>query len=357
MAAGDTKPPALDERRPAPGDPSRTQAASEVRGAAASPGIDWADVGKLALVWCVVASLIAISREPAATVQHRVKETSDVYALPPPDVVTAMSLGHRAAFADYLWAGVLVEQGLHTADRRRFENMPYLIDTINELDPTFRDPYLLIEALTVFQVNGVAEADVRRARQIIERGVRELPNDAELLSSAGAFIGMIAPSSYLTDPAEKERWTVDGAAYLARASELGDDKKLVGWQALGGYNLLRKTGRHREAVEFLQHALAGTDDEELRKQIKATLDKLAQTDVALEKGEQRKAMAAFRRRQDRFDEIWRTTYPLASRTAALVMGPPFDPAYCAGGRHRDDERCALDWAGWSARIGASQAGK
>ncbi len=357
MEGGEKGPSSTDDRRAMEGDRARRRQDAPGGEASLSPAIEWADVAKLAVVWAIVAALIAISRQPAATVQHRVKETSDVYALPPPGVVTAMSLGHRAAFADYLWAGVLVEQGLHTADKRRFENMPYLIDTINELDPTFRDPYMLIEALTVFQVNGVAEEDVRRARQILERGVRELPNDAELLSSAGAFIGMIAPSSYLRDPAEKERWTVDGAAYLARASELGDDKKLVGWQALGGYNLLRKTGRHREAVVFLQHALAGTDDEELRNKIKATLDKLAQTDVALDKDEQRKAMAAFRKRQDRFDEIWRKTYPLASRTAALVMGPPFDPAYCAGGRHRDDERCALDWAGWSARIEASQAGK
>jgi tetratricopeptide (TPR) repeat protein len=346
---------------PADGRPSR----ADHRQAAASGSVPasgdrarelWTDLAKLAIAWAVVAVAIAISRGPAAETHHRVDETSDVYVLPPPTMVEAMSLGHRAAFADYLWAGVLVEQGLHTQEKRRFENMPYLIDTINALDPTFRDPYLLIEALTVFQVNGVSEPDIRRAREIVERGARNLPNDPEILGAAGSFIGLMAPSSYLSDPAEKEQWTVDGAAYLARAAELGDDKKLIGWQALGGYNLLRKTGRHREAVAFLEHALAGTDDEELRQRIKSTLEKLAKTDVALEKGEQRKAMAAFRKRQDRFDEIWRTTYPLASRTGALVMGPPYDPAYCAGGRHREDERCALDWAGWAARLAAAQPG-
>ncbi len=315
-----------------------------------------ADLVKLALVGGLVAALIAISREPAAKTHHRVDETADVYVLPPPEMVQAMSLGHRAAFADYLWAGVLVEQGLHTQEKRRFENMPYLIDTINALDPTFREPYLLVEALTVFQVNGVSEADIRRAREIVERGARNLPNDPEILGAAGSFIGLMAPSSYLSDPTEKEQWTVDGAAYLARAAELGDDKKLIGWQALGGYNLFRKTGRHREAVAFLQRALAGTDDEELRQRITSTLDKLAQTDVALDKGEQRKAMAAFRKRQDRFDEIWRTTYSLVSRTGTLVMGPPYDAAYCAGGRHREDERCALDWAGWAARLEAAPTG-
>lgn len=314
----------------------------------------WLDIARLAMAWGLAIGLLIVSRGPAADTHHRVDETSDVYMLPPPSVVEVMSLGHRAALADYLWANVLVEQGLHTQEKRRYENMPYLIDTINALDPTFRDPYLLIEALTVFQVNGVAEDDVRRAREILERGARDLPNDPEVLSAAGTFIGLMAPSSYLSDPAEQERWTVDGAGYLARAAELGDDKKMIGWQALGGYNLLRKTGRHREAVQFLQRALAGTDDEELRQRIKTALDKLSQTDAALEKGEQKRAMAAFRRRQDRFDEIWRTTYSLASRTATLVMGPPYDPAYCAGGRHREDARCALDWANWAARIEAEE---
>lgn len=266
-----------------------------------------------------------------------------------------MSLGHRAAVADYLWATVLVEQGLHTQEKRRYENMPYLIDTINELDPTFRDPYLMIEALTVFQVNGVPEDDIRRARVIAERGVKNLPNDPEILTAAGSFIGLMAPSSYLSDPAEKEAWTIDGAQYLARAAQLGDDAKSIGWQTLGGFNLLRKTGRSREAIVFLQNALAGTDDEELRARIKATLDKLAESDAALVKSEQRRAVQAFRRRADRFDQIWRTTYPLASRTAALVMGPPYDNAYCAGGRHAEDERCAFDWGGWAARIEAAEA--
>lgn len=312
------------------------------------------DVARLVLLWAAAAVILALVRQPAADTHHRVKETSDVYSLPPPEEMVVMSLGHRAAVADYLWATVLVEQGLHTQEKRRYENLPYLIETINALDPTFRDPYLLIEALTVFQVNGVPEDDIRRAREVLERGVRNLPNDPEMLTAAGSFIGLMAPSSYLSDPAEKERWTVDGAAYLARAAELGDDKKSIGWQALGGFNLLRKTGRNREAIKFLQNALAGTDDEELRQRIKNTLDKLAETDTTLAKSEQRRAMQAFRRRADRFDEIWRVTYPLASRTAALVMGPPYDDAYCAGGKHREDERCALDWAGWAARIEAAE---
>lgn len=319
------------------------------------PGVLRGGGAWLLAAWVLAAALIAASRAPAAETHRRVKETSDVYVLPPPDVVKVMSLGHRAAVADYLWATVLVEQGLHTLEKRRFENMFYLVDTINELDPTFREPYLLIEALTAFQVNAVPEEDIRRARGIIERGVKDHPNDPELLVAAGTFIGLMAPSSYLTDPAERRAWSIDGAAYLARASELGDDRKNVGWQALGGFSLLRKAGKTREAVRFLQSALVGTDDEELRGRIKQMLDRMTEAEDAFEKAEQRRAFVAFRKRQDRFDEIWRKEYPLASKTGALVMGPPYDPAYCAGGARSSDERCAFDWAGWAARVEAAHA--
>jgi hypothetical protein len=315
------------------------------------------DLAWLAGAWVVATALIAVSRAPAAESHRRVKETSDVYVLPPPPQVVAMSLGHRAAVADYLWATVLVEQGLHTFDKRRFENMPYLIDTINALDPTFREPYLLIEALTTFQTNGVPEGDIRRARGILERGVKTLPNDAEILVAAGSFIGLMAPSSYLTDPAEQAQWKLDGAALLARAAELGGDGKSIGWHALGGVNLLRKSGKPREAVLFLQNALAGTDDEELRQRIQSMLDLMLKSEGEREQSEQRKADAAFRKRQDRFVQIWFKTYfPLTSKTGARVMGPPYDLAYCAGGAHEADERCALDWAGWAARVESAQSG-
>ncbi len=312
------------------------------------------DLAWLAGLWALAAALVVISRQPAADTHRRVKETSDVYVLPPPDQVVAMSLGHRAAVADYLWATVLVEQGLHTFDRRRFENLPYLIETINALDPTFREPYLLVEPLTIFQVNEVPVEDVRRAREALERGVKALPNDPEILLAAGSFIGMMAPSSYLTDPAEKEQWMLDGSVYLERAALLGDDKKFVGWQALSGFRMLRKSGKQREAVKFLERVLAGTDDAELQQRTREMLDKMAEADGAYQQSEARKAEVAARKRQERVDYLIRTHYRIVGRTGVRVMGPPYDVAYCAGGKNSADPRCSFDWAGWAARTEAAR---
>ncbi|MBK8253337.1 MAG: hypothetical protein IPK82_11815 [Polyangiaceae bacterium] len=306
------------------------------------------DLAALAAAWAVAIPLITLVRHPAAETHRLVKETSDVYVLPPPAAVVRLSLGHRAAMADYLWAGVLVEQGLHSVSKRRYENLFKQIEAINELDPTFREPYLVVEALTVFLAKGATEDDIRQARVVLERGVHNLPNDPEILIAAGSFIGLMAPSSYLSDPEEKARWKLDGAEYLARAAELGGDKNQFGWQALSGFGLLRKAGKNRQAITFLQNALAGTDDEELRAHIKALMDKMAQNEDAFDQAEQRRAFAAFRKRQDQFDEIWRTAYPLASKTGVLVMGPPYDAAFCSGGTQRTSPRCAFTWAQWAA---------
>src|SRR5689334_12070493 len=114
---------------------------------------------------------IGSARTPAADAEHRVQETSDVYVLPPPEQVATLSLGYRAALADLLWSHVLVSQGLHTMERRRFENLTLLMDAINALDPTFRDPYVFADALITFQTSETPHAEIVKAREIMERGV------------------------------------------------------------------------------------------------------------------------------------------------------------------------------------------
>ena len=49
-------------------------------------------------------------------------------------------------------------------------------------------------------------------------------------------------------------------------------------------------------------------------------------------------------------EIWRLDLPFVSKTAILVLGPPRDPAYCAGGAHADEPRCAPTWRAWAERV-------
>ncbi|WP_437594554.1 hypothetical protein [Sorangium sp. So ce1000] len=288
------------------------------------------------------AAAVAIGsvRAPAADLAQRVAETSDVYVLPPPDEVVALSLGYRSALADLLWSHVLVSQGLHTMERRRFENLTLLLDAINALDPPFRDPYLFADALITFQTTTTPHHEVVKAREIMERGVENRPLDGELWLALGQFVAFIAPASYLTDPAEQAQWRLDGARMLERAAELGGGDANISWQALGGAGILGRAGQRDAQIRFLQRTLAVTDDKELKQKARAQLDKLLDARDA----------ERYRRRLDGFSEIWRRDLPFVSNTAILVLGPPRDPAYCAGGAHADEPRCATTWRAWAERI-------
>ncbi|MDC0676367.1 hypothetical protein [Sorangium atrum] len=288
------------------------------------------------------AAAVAIGsvRAPAADLAQRVAETSDVYVLPPTDEVVALSLGYRSALADLLWSHVLVSQGMHTMERRRFENLTLLLDAINALDPTFRDPYLFADALITFQTSETPHREVVKAREIMERGVQNRPLDGEIWLALGQFVGFIAPAAYLTDPQEKAQWRLDGARMLARAAELGGGDANISWQALGGAGILGRAGEREAQIRFLQRTLAVTDDEELKQKIRAQLDKLLDARDA----------EKYRRRLDGFRDLWRRDLPFVSNTAILVLGPPRDPAYCAGGAHADEPRCATTWRAWAERV-------
>lgn len=282
-----------------------------------------------------LASVVAVSavRGPLAQAHRHVRETSDVYVLPPPDQVKTLSLGYHAALADLLWAHVLVSQGLHTFERRRFDDLSLFIDSINELDPTFREPYLLADALFTLQTAETPREEMLKARAIMERGVATLPLDGELWLALGQFVAFIAPASYLTDPAEQAAWRVEGARMLARAVELGGSDASIGWQALASAGILGRAGERDAAIRFLRRTLAVTDDPELRERTQRQLEKLT--------GEQQLDLE--KQKQERIAEIWRHELPFVPPTLFLVLGPPFDPWRCAGSASSKAPECALTW--------------
>jgi len=300
-----------------------------------------AEIARTALVLAVSALCIGSMRARATDMLEHVKEASDVHLLPPPKEVVTLSFGYRAALADVLWAHVLVSQGLHTLDRRRFDNIADLLDTINELDPEFRDPYLLSDALITLQVTAARREDADRARAILERGTKNRPLDPEIWRTAGQFIAFIAPASYLTDPAEQDAWKNEGARMLARAAELGGDKGFMGWSAISGAGILTRQGERDAAIQLIQRTLAVTENEELRDRLQRQLAALV--------GEEQ--LEAYRKRQAAFLETWHHDLPFVNKRTLFVLGPPFDPAYCAGGAHEEDRRCALTWKAWAKSEG------
>jgi len=280
-----------------------------------------------------VAGIASLRGALFGTYKHA-KNTSDLYVLPPPKSVVALSLGYRSALADYLWADTLVQQGLRIQERRRYEHITLYVETINELDPTYRDPYLVVDALVTFQFGETPMHEIAKTREILEFGARALPNDGEVWLSLGQFVTFLAPGGYIKDPAQIEQWRTDGARYLAKAAELSGKDSNIAWQALAGAGILGKRGDREAQIRFLKRTLAVTDDDELRADVLRRLSRLLSEDQIEEQ----------KRRDRLFVARWQETSPFVSRTAMIVLGPQPDPYACAGERGRKAAECARTWA-------------
>ena len=275
-------------------------------------------------------------RAPLVEKFAKVRERSDVYALPKPEQVVVASLGYRAALADYLFAHVLVWHGLHFGERRRLEFAAEYLDTIATLDPTFRDPYYYGDTLIATQPTKPRHEDYVRARRLLERGMEARPFDTELWLSSGQFIAFVA-APWLDDPKEQAEWRLAGARRMARACELVGSNENIPFPCIAAANLFTKAGQTEATIRFLERFLVVNDNDELRD---LALRLLAQ---ATDERERDRAKI----RADEIRAASRADLPFVSFTKSLVVGPGFDPAFCAG----DDERreCATSWSEWRAR--------
>jgi len=272
----------------------------------------------------------------------RVKARSDAYSLPPAASLPALSMGYRAAFADLIWAHILVTQGLRTLEKRPFDHIEKYFEAVNALDPKFRPPYILADALITFQSgNEPPLGRVLAARQVLERGIQELPHDAEVWLNYGEFLAYTGPG-VVTDPADQDRWRKDGAAALMRAGELSPRDENVTWRSVAAYGLLHGKEAERAAlIRFLERVYATTEDQELRENV---LLKLRGLDA-----ENKKSQVLVLQRE--FDTRWRAK-AFVNRTQLRIIGPSCSPWECAGalaeGGSRD--RCLRDWNAWSRSV-------
>ncbi|MEZ4225022.1 MAG: hypothetical protein R3B13_28975 [Polyangiaceae bacterium] len=295
--------------------------------------------GRSGIAWgallCAVGAAAAIGLVRPSLLEHydRVSTDADVYALPSPEQTTVLSLGYRAALADALFASVLVSYGLHFQERRRFEFVGNYLETINTLDPTFGAPYRYADTLLTLQPVPPRWEDFVKAREILERGMRERPRDGELHTNAGLFFAYLAPSQAPNEAVKKE-WRLTGARTLARGCELiGDDANLP-YHCVVAADLFTRAGEQEATIGFLQRFLAITDDEGVRRIALGQLRKVV--------GE--REQARFTRRIDALNEAWGRDLPFVRKDMLLIIGPPTSPWRCTGTDASAD--CASSWRDW-----------
>jgi hypothetical protein len=272
----------------------------------------------------------------------KLQERTDVYELPSPDEVVVLSLGYRSAVADFLFAHVLVWHGIHFEQKRRLEFAADYLDTISALDPTFRETYYYGDTLITAQPVPPRHEDYVRARRLLERGLKVRPTDTDLWLSAGQYIAYVA-APWLDDPMEKAEWKLVGARILARACELVGSNENIPYNCISAAGLFSRAGERAANIDFLERVLAVSDDEALRERTLGLLERAL--------GE--RSLETLRARQNLLREAWRADLPFVDLTTELVLGPPTNPAACAG-LNLPTVACATTWADWRARERAAR---
>ena len=296
-------------------------------------------LARLGSVALLLGSSFAIGhfREALLARTAKLRAQTDVYDLPSPEQVVVASLGYRSALADFLFAHVLVWQGIHFHEHRRLEFAADYLDTVAALDPPFRETYYFGDTLITMQSGGPRHEDYVRARRLLEKGLAERPGDTELWLSTGQYLAYVA-APWLDDPKEQAEWRLAGARVMARACELVGANENIPFQCITAAGLFNKAGEREASIQFYERMLAVSDNEELRERVLAYLHGL-RGERSAEQG---------RERSERLRSAWKADLPFVSLTTELVLGPPSDSAACAGlGAKRT--ACATTWAAWGAR--------
>ncbi len=276
----------------------------------------------------------------------------DLYILPNPDRLAVMSLGYRAALADLLWGHVRVWSGIAFVEKRRLTHGGEYLDTINALDPKFRDPYVGADTMLTFQAVPTPKEDYHKAREILERGVENRPDDAGLWLQLGQFVGAVAPA-HLADLESEEvalAWEADGARYVARACELGASDPSITRFCLLATHLYSKLGKEQALEAFLERVLTLSDSPETREE---ALNVLAGIRGKRTRTEARERYETLRATQE-------SDLPFVSRALYTALAPPFETWECSGlpaGSDRTDAAdCATRWGPFLEERGLEERG-
>lgn len=260
---------------------------------------------------------IAYTQPELARAYAETKAVEDVYAIPNPRHLQVLSLGHRSALADYLFATTLVTAGRHFVARTNFTQLDAYLEAVLALEPEFRDVYAYADSLLTISTIELPAENFRIARDIQERGLALFPDDADLWMSVGQFVAYFAPQR-LPKEEKTSEWRQAGARMVQHACEIWPFSNELPVACLGSVGILNKLGETAAAIRSLERFVAITDDESVRARAVKQLEALL--------GEQ--AREAFRQRAGELERERANDLPVASRALYQLIGPARDPVRC-----------------------------
>jgi hypothetical protein len=291
----------------------------------------------LILTWLVVAlgvGAVAASRAPLAARYAVASATEDVSLLLEPEYTRVLSLGHREALADYLFATLLVQYGTSFQEKRRFDSAYRYLDTITTLAPTFDRPYLFADTLLTMRPAPPTPEDYRAARRIQARGLEALPYHSELWLVAGQFAAYVAPPHLPKE--DRAEFKSAGAGMLTRACELVSNNANIPYHCITAARLLDRSGERDAMIRMLTRTLAVNDDPEVQRMALAYLGR-ASDDRQRER---------FARRGQALAAEWKASLPHASRILVSLLGPAPNLWRCAGADAWRSPGCFTAWRDW-----------
>jgi tetratricopeptide (TPR) repeat protein len=286
-------------------------------------------------VWVILGiALIALARAPLVERYRANSKAESVSLLLSPEHTIALSLGHREALADYLFANLLVQYGLSFQERQRFEPTYNHLDTITTLAPTFDRPYLYADTLLTLRPTPAVLDDYLHTRQLHERGEKALPYHTELWSVAGQFAAYLA-QQHVPEPYKTEL-RLAGARDMARACELASNNANIPYHCIAAAKILNRDGQREAVIRMLSRTLAVNDDPQVRELALAYLEQAV--------SEREKERYAGRLRA--LEAAWKEKLPHASRIMMSLLGPGPEVWSCAGAKASGSARCQTNWRDW-----------
>jgi len=226
--------------------------------------------GLCALALIVTAAIAAASHERLLERRNEFPADADVLYVPPPRHLEIMSLGYREALADLIWIRALIFSGEHLG-RESIAWVDRYIDGINVLAPRFRRPYVWGGVTAVYGgQKAVDRSMVERSIEIYRRGLREFPEDHEILYPLGMMLTHQVRSTPGFDEEVRSSMVEEGVDLIRKAAAFGADPLVRQYAA----TVITAHASETLAIQFLETQLLWAEDEKYRRMLRMKLAEL-----------------------------------------------------------------------------------
>lgn len=233
---------------------------------------------------------------------------------PSPSSAPYLSLGYREAGADLMFVRL---RGYFGGPETTPDGVASLCEAIVALDARFHRTYEYCGgALSFFSLTqqNPDKSVLLRAIALLERGVREFPDDWRIPNLAGQIYTQDLTT---TDPQQRRAWDEKGLRLIESAiRKPGAPAELQDWAAV----MRTKYGQQQRAIRDLREVLLVTTDIKARKVLIERLAKLQDQDADAIANEISVA-------RQLFDRQWRSNRPLIPANWYFLLGPRLDPAF------------------------------